>query len=218
MKVYEELIQGTEEWLDVRKGVFTASEMGVWITSDKRNKTQEKAAFFVICRNLAEMSGCELEPFFENWAMRRGTALEPEARQFYTEETGNKVEQVGFALHDNGGFGCSPDGFIDDRKGMLQIKCPVPNTHCKYLLEPGLPDTHKVQVHFEMAVTGAQYNDFYAYCPGLPSMLYRVERDEYTESILSGLLRLSVEFKSYQSKMSALWAEMKKRQTLIDLA
>jgi len=216
MKVYEDIIQGSEEWLELRKSVFTASSMGLWITADSRSKTQEKAALTAIKKKLAEYAGCELKPTYPDWNMERGTALEPEARQFYSDETGNKVEEVGFVLHDNERMGCSPDGFIDDRKGMLQIKCPSPDTHLGYLIEslvsgPFLPDTNKVQLHFEMAITGAKYNDYYAYCPGLPSMLYRVQRDDYTESVLSGLLRLSGEFKIYQKKLEVLWDQMKAR-------
>ena len=36
MKIYEELIQGTEEWLEVRRGVITASECGDWLAEPRR--------------------------------------------------------------------------------------------------------------------------------------------------------------------------------------
>ena len=211
MKVYEDLIQGSDLWLETRKGVFTASSMGAWVLKEKRTKTDDKAAVKAICKNLAEMSGCELAPIFANWAMTRGTELEPEAREYYEQESGNKVEQVGFCIHDNGGFGCSPDGFIDDRKGMVEIKCPIPDTHVGYIFGEELPDTYKVQVHMQMAVTGASYSDFYSYCPGLPSMLIRVDRDEFTEDLLRGLIRLSAEFKDYKAIMSQKWNDMKSR-------
>jgi putative phage-type endonuclease len=211
MKVYDQIEQGTDEWLALRLGVFSASEIGIWVTSDKRNKTQDKAAMSLICKKLAEISGCEMEPFFDNWAIRRGNELEPEARIAYTEETGLEVEEVGFCMHDNGSFGCSPDGFIRDREGMLEIKCPLPQTHVKYLLDGELPDTYKCQVHMQMAVTGAKYTDFYSYCPGLPSMRISVLRDDFTESMLSGLLRLSYEFEGHKKTMADLWDQMKSR-------
>jgi len=210
MKVID-CAQRSDEWFEARKGVFTASSMGAWVSKEKRTKTDEKAALTAICKNLAEMSGCELAPIFANWAMTRGTELEPEAREYYEKESGNKVEEVGFCIHDNGGFGCSPDGFIDDRKGMVEIKCPEPQTHVKYIFGESLPDTYKVQVHMQMSVTGASYSDFYSYCPGLPSMLIRVERDAYTEDLLRGLIRLSAEFKEYKTIMAAKWETMKAR-------
>lgn len=212
MKVYEDMVQGSDEWLEIRKGIFTASEMGKWITAEKRGVVQQKAAFKAICNNLAEMSGCEAKPLWPDWYMERGTRLEPEARESYQIESGYEVEQVGFCLHDNGQFGCSPDGFVENRKGMIQIKCPAGFTHAKYMLEDdSFLDDHKIQLHMEMAVTGAKFNEFYSYCPGLPSVLIRVERDAYTEDLLRGLIRLSAEFKEYKAIMSQKWKAMKTR-------
>jgi putative phage-type endonuclease len=214
MKYFDKVIQGSDEWLELRSGVFTASEIGVWVSKDKRTKTDDKAALTLICKKLAEMSGCEMEPFFDNWAMRRGTELEPEARSAYTDETGIEVEEVGFCLHDNGGFGCSPDGFIENREGMLEIKCPLPQTHVRYLLDGELPEAYKCQVHMQMAVTGAEHTHFYSYCPSLPSMRVDVPRDDFTESMLSGLLRLTYEFDAYKAVMKTKWDEMKSRYEL----
>ena len=182
------------------------------MTAESRNKTQEKAAMAAICKNLAEMSGCEMKPVHKDWCMERGTRLEPEARGAYEYETGKETEEVGFCIHENGGFGCSPDAFIDGRKGMVQIKCPLPQTHVKYLLNQDtfLAD-YKIQMHMEMAVTGASFNDFYSYCPGLPSMLVRVDRDAFTEDLLRGLIRLSSEFEEYKEEMARKWGEMSAR-------
>jgi len=211
MLVYN-MEQGTDEWLEARKGVFTASQMGIWVTKEKRTKTDDKAAFASICKTLAELSGCEMAPVFPNWAMKRGTELEPLARAAFQEESGLDVEEVGFCVHDNGGFGCSPDGFTNDRKGLVEIKCPLPETHVKYTLNPeSFVDTYRIQIHMQMAVTGADYCDCYSFCPLLPSMLLRVERDAFTEDLLRGLIRLADEFKEYKKEMAAKWAEMKKR-------
>jgi len=210
MKVYD-CEQRSEEWFELRKGVFTASDMGAWVLAEKRNKTQEKAAFSAICKKLAEMSGCEMEPVFQNWAMKWGTEHEDEARDFYTEETGNEVEEVGFCIHDNGGFGCSPDGFIHERKGMLEIKCPLPQTQVKRLLQGGFPDEHFIQCHMQMAVTGCKYVDFYSYCPSLPSFSARLDWDDTTYKMLAGLNRLSKELKEHQTHIFKLWDEMKNK-------
>ena len=199
-----ECTQNTPAWFKARLGVFTASAMGLWLLADKRNKTQEKAALKAICDNLSEMGGLEMVPPPRNYILERGHELEPFARDAYTELTGREVEQVGFVLHDAGGFGCSPDGFIDDRKGSLQIKCPFGPGQIKSLFNPGLPDEYKIQVHMEMAVCGTRYNDYFSYCPGATSMLYCVERDKFTESVLSGLLRLNYEFDKYRGRLDVL--------------
>lgn len=203
--------QNTPEWYFARLGIFTASTMGKWLVAEKRGVVAEKAALKAIVDNLSEMSGLEMVPPPRNYILDRGHELEPFARRAYTELTGREVEQVGFVLHDVGGFGCSPDGFIDDREGMLQIKCPFGPGHLKSVLFPGLPEEYKIQVHMEMAVTGAKYNDYFSYCPGADHMLFRVERDAFTESVLSGLLRLNYEFDQYRETLDANWLEMKKR-------
>ena len=202
-----ECTQSTHDWYKARMGVFTASVLGKWLVADKRTATQEKAALKAIVDNLAEMGGLEMVPPPRSYILDRGHELEPFARDAYTKLTGRAVEEVGFVLHDAGGFGCSPDGFIDDRKGNLQIKCPFGPGQIKSLLNPGLPDDYKIQVHMEMAVCGTQYNDYFSYCPGADSMLYRVHRDKFTEEVLSCLLRLNYEFDIYRNKMDVIHCE-----------
>ena len=204
-------VQNTPAWYKARLGVFTASAMGKWLVAEKRNARDEKAALKAIVDNLAEMGGLEMVPPPRNYILDRGHELEPFARDAYVKLTGNEVEQVGFVLHDNGGFGCSPDALVNNREGNLQIKCPFGPGQIKSLLNPGLPDDYKIQVHMEMAVCGTQYNDYFSYCPGAASMLYRVERDKFTESVLSGLLRLNYEFDKYREKIDALWHQEKER-------
>jgi len=215
MRYHTDLIQGTSEWLDLRIGTISASEIGVWVTKEKRTKTDEKAALNLICLKLAEKSGEEMQPFYETWAVKRGSALEPEARKAYELESGNEVEEVGFIMHDNGMMGVSPDGLTRNRKSGVEIKAPLPQTHVKYLLDGTLPEQYKAQCHMQMAICEWEYVDFYSYSPSLPSLMVRVKRDEFTESMLSGLLRFCYEYKAKTAIMSEKWEEMKTRQKLI---
>ena len=211
MKVFEELIQGTDEWLEVRSGVISASEVGAWVAKEKRTKTDEKAALNLICLKLAEKSGEEMQPFYETWAVKRGNALEPEARKAYELESGNEVEEVGFVMHDNNMMGVSPDGLTRNRKSGVELKCPLPQTHVKYLLDGVLPEQYKPQVHMQMAICEWEFCDFYSYSPSLPPFMLRVERDDFTEAMLSGLLRFCYEYKMKNAVMAVKWDEMKKR-------
>lgn len=150
-----------------------------------------------------------------NAAVQRGIALEDLARETYERRTGHNVTSVGLCLHDSGGFGCSPDGLvIPEGKGTrsqaeghgLEIKCPIPETHAKYLLAGTLPDEYRPQIHCSLAVTGLDRWDFMSFCPGLPSLILTVERDDYTERMLAGLLSLSAELDATRAKLSAMWA------------
>lgn len=148
-------------------------------------------------------------------AIMRGNLLEPLAREAYERRTGYSVSTVGLCVHDSGGFGCSPDGLVCDfaEEGAaffpwthgVEIKCPIPETHSKYLLAGTLPDEYRPQVHASLAVTGLDRWDFLSFCPGLPSLLITVERDEYTERMLRGLLDLSAELEATRAKLSEMW-------------
>jgi len=205
--------QRSEEWFNIRKGVFTASESGLWVSKEKRTKKDEGAAYSAICEKLAQKSGAEMPPRARpTWEMKRGVELEDDARKQYEEETGRSVEEVGFVLHANKYIGASPDGFIEERKGLVEIKVPSPKTHVKYLLNKQLfIDYCNIQAHHQMAASGTGYCDIYAYCPCLPSILIRIERDAFTEDLLRGLIRLSKELKQYEGEMSSIWDAMKSR-------
>lgn len=115
-------------------------------------------------------------------AMRNGSQCEPEARRWYEYDRGLSVEQVGFCLDDYGRFGCSPDGLVNG-DGLLELKCPQPETHVGYLLGQTLPDDYKPQVHMQLIVTGRKWVDFVSYCAGFDPFMYRVEPDEFTETL-----------------------------------
>lgn len=142
--------------------------------------------------------------------IQRGIALEPEAREWYLNETGNQVIEVGFITSSHGGFGCSPDGLIKSyptefwSKG-LEIKCPMPETHLRWLLDGVLPDDHKLQCHAGMAVTDLKSWDFLSYCPGEAPLLVTVEWDDYTSKLQSGLIELVKQKAIIKSQLRALW-------------
>lgn len=58
-------------------------------------------------------------------AMRRGTELEPHARQLYGTLMHTKPECIGFVLADDRMKGFSPDAFIG-KDGVLEIKTKNP--------------------------------------------------------------------------------------------
>lgn len=125
---------------------------------------------------LAEwLVGGQVDNFTTQW-MERGTELEPRARAFYELETGNEVEQVGFVRHGNIDTGCSPDGLMDS-KG-LEIKCPAPQTHVKYLLQQKCPADYVPQVQGSMWICERDEWDFISFEPNMKPLLLTVKRDE----------------------------------------
>ena len=210
MKIHD-VKQGSDEWLALRRQYFTGSALGDWLLDGDRTKTSRKAWQNAIWNKLGELSQDD-EPNFPNWAMKRGTELEPLARQAYERHTGFKVREVGFISHDSDGFGISPDGLIvgsldfpigdDDFYHGLELKCPVARTMLKWLDAGTLPDEHKLQVHASLAASGLQRWDFFAYHPELIPLHIIVERDEFTDQVLAGLLKLSDDYSAAKAKLA----------------
>lgn len=168
--------------------------------------TRDKAWKNAIWDKLGELSQDE-EPEKETWAMRRGKELEPLARAAYESHTGYKVTEVGFISHDCDGFGVSPDGLIPTHCPVgwshgLELKCPVARTILKWLDAGTLPDEHKLQVHASMAASGLDRWDFFAWHPELVPLHLIVKRDDFTEQVLAGLLKLSDDYSAAKAKLA----------------
>jgi len=77
MIIHDDVEQGTDEWLELRRGKFTASIASKLITPTGRPSKQYKGE---IGRIIAESMGWqEPEPFVQTYWMERGTELEAEA-------------------------------------------------------------------------------------------------------------------------------------------
>jgi len=172
--------QQTPEWYMHRKGVPSASEMSKIITSTGKRSSSIDG---YIAQLIIEATVKAPAQWIGTEEMQRGNDLEPEARRLYSFLKEKPVEQVGFCLTDDRRFGCSPDGFIDDRKGGLEIKCPKLEIHVGYGIKGILPTAYKVQVHASMFVTGCNYWDFMSYHPDVDPFILRVERDDFTDKL-----------------------------------
>jgi hypothetical protein len=165
--------QGTPEWLRSRIGLPTASGFENILTAKtlKPSASQEKYAAKLLAEWWLGVSLDEQSSGF----MERGTQLEPEARDWYSFTHGRTVQEVGFCLHDDGFAGYSPDGLVDD-DGLIEIKCPAPQTHMMYK-EYGFDD-YVLQTQGGLWITGRKWIDKVSYHPVIPSVVVRVERDE----------------------------------------
>ncbi len=193
MKIYKDIVQGSDEWLAIRKGRPTASRFSDIITATGLpSKSVEP-----YIRELIAECFC---PDFSAWAgsiyTDRGVAMEPEAREAFSKETGLMVEQVGFVLSDDGVCGCSPDSLIEGHKAGLEIKCPTPKAHVGYVLDGVLPSDYRQQVHGSMAITGLKEWHFWSYFPGMKPLHLIVKRDGYTDKVEAALADFIIRYKA----------------------
>lgn len=166
--------QGTQEWLDARVGVLTASKMDMIITpkTGKPSSSMAKLAYQMIAE---ETLGRSLDDASSGF-MQRGGALEAEARSWYELERDVEVQRVGLCVSNDGLVGFSPDGLVGE-DGGVEIKCPSAAVHMSYLLGEAGPEYY-CQIQGSLWVSERQWWDFVSYCPYLPPVLIRFQRDE----------------------------------------
>lgn len=205
---YYNVVQGEDRWFELRKGVPTASCFDRIITPAKAQLSAAADGY------IAELIGEQLSLIppegvenYTNRAIRWGQQTEAEARRYYQLERGTDVGNGGFCMTDDGRFGASPDFLVGIEvvaewsaelhaptvyevvkvKGAGELKCPQAGTQVAYVLAGTLPMEYKAQVHGHLIVTEAAWCDFLSYAPGLPPLLVRVERDEFTDKLSAAL-------------------------------
>ena len=172
--------QGTDEWLDARLGLVTASEMDNLITPGWKVKDMDSAGpRTYLYRKIAEAWLCRPVNLFGSFATDQGNALEPEARPWFELAHDCEVStRAGFILTDCGRAGCSPDGIIVGKDEGLEIKCPQETNAVRYAIEGILPPDYELQVHASMFVTGFDRWHFVSYHRKLPKLHLVINRDE----------------------------------------
>lgn len=204
--------QGTEEWLRLRAGRPTASNFDKIVTAAKCDLSKQAEGYMADL--VAESYVPDWNPIKPSYWMQRGTAMEPEARKAFKDELGlqdNELTQVGFILHAGGVLGCSPDSLIlQDAKPVsgVEIKCPAPNTHVKWVMAGGVPDEHRLQVHGSLVVSGLDTWHFWSYYPGMKPHHVIVYRDEYTAKVEKALLQFAEDYRAYYGKARSLLTVM----------
>jgi hypothetical protein len=186
MKIHTEFQQNSLEWLLARAGVVTASEFDSIMTPEFKPRTGETVKSYLALK-LAEWWTGGPMPGFNTIDMEFGKIREDEAIPTYTLETGIAIQRVAFITTDDGKIGCSPDGLIGDDSG-IEVKCPLPQTHVKYLLSGIVPKDYAAQVHGAMYVTGRSHWVFMSYSPRFPLLIIDVERDEEIQEKIGSAL------------------------------
>lgn len=176
----EEIIQGSDEWFDLKRGKVSASKIADVMSKLKGGAEPASVKNYratLVCERLTGTT----EESYCNAAMQRGVELEPLARECYEFIKGVTVEQIAFVDHPTVPWsGASPDGMVGE-DGLIEIKCPNTATHIEYLLGGKPPAQYVPQMQWQMACTGRQYCDFVSYDDRLPEELQlfivRLHRD-----------------------------------------
>lgn len=166
--------QNSPEWHECRRGLPTASEFSTILAKGKsggKSITRQK----YLARLAGEIITGEPEETFTSAAMERGYSMEDEARRAYEFDREVSAGIVGFVR--NGKKGASPDSFIGE-DGLLEIKTKKPSVFIECLSRDDIPPEHKAQIHGQLWVCEREWCDLSIYWPKMPSLIYRVHRDE----------------------------------------
>jgi len=169
--IYREVEQGSDSWLELRKGKVTASRVADVLAKTKTGVSASRGNYLIELA-LQRVTGV-IEPSFTNDAMQWGKDNEQTARTAFEVAHNVFVDQVAFVDHPTiKDFGCSPDGIIGD--SLLELKCPYQSAvHWSYFKD-GCPSKYYTQIQAQMSCTGAKSVWFVSFDPRMParSQLY----------------------------------------------
>ena len=181
IEIFENVEQGSEEWLMLRLGVPTASNFSIMMASGTDGEASKTRAKLMRVMAGEILTGRPGEGKIVTAAMQRGKDMEQEARQHYIDTHFAEVRQVGFMrrkLPSGRYVGCSPDALIGDRKA-LEIKTMAPDLMIERLEKgAGMPTEHRAQVHGTMWVGDLSEVDLLLFYSGMPvAPKFTVKRD-----------------------------------------
>lgn len=174
---HHEVAQGSDEWLAVRCGILTASEMKLILTPKQLKTANNADSRTHVYELLAQRITQYVEPHYISFDMLRGTNDEVEAKILYSANY-EPVQDVGFVTNDKFGFciGYSPDGVIGE-DGLIECKSRRQKYQIETISTGALPKEYLLQIQTGLLVTERKWCDFISYSGGLPMMTLRVFPD-----------------------------------------
>ncbi len=173
---HHDVCQGTEEWLQLRTGLITASEIKLLMTPTLKPANNDKSR-----SHLYELAAQRIsnytEPSFVSEDMMRGWSDEVLARQAYAEHYAPVIE-CGFVTLQIGAetIGYSPDALVGE-DGLIECKSRRQKYQIKTICDAIVPEEYMLQIQTGLMVTGRKWLDFVSYCGGLPMVVIRVYPD-----------------------------------------
>ena len=210
IKIYDQLDQGSPEWLQARCGLLTASEMKLIVTPTMKVANNDKTRSHIYQLLFQRLTGF-VEPQYISDAMLRGQEDEVYARAAYAEHFA-PVTEVGFITSDRWGFtiGYSPDGLVGD-DGLIEVKSRAGKYQVQTIATDEVPDEYMIQLQTGLLVTGRKWIDFISYSAGLPMFVKRVEPDLLMQgAIVAAATAFEAKLAAEETQYRATLAKMPK--------
>lgn len=201
--------QGTPEWLELRRGIVTASYIGKLLTGGgtvSKSRTAENAMLTLAAERLTG----RIERIPTTRDMERGTWNEPFARDLYAAHFSVQVDEIGFMTEDRWGFtlGYSPDGAVGD-DGLIEIKSRRSWRQVATIIDRDVPPENQAQIQCGLLVSGRSWCDYVSFSEGCPLFVTRVYPDEHWQtSILTATQRFEQLFLTIEDRINSSTAGM----------
>lgn len=160
---FYDISQNTDEWLSMRAGKLTSSNLGK-VMANYGKAFGEPAKKLAVTIAIEQITGNPISSNYTNEHMERGHEQEPIARMLYEDQTFSNVTNGGFFGSDN--IGCSPDGLAGS--GVIEIKSVIESVHFANVKRQGVDPAYKWQCIGNLKFTGSDWIDFISYCEGYP--------------------------------------------------
>lgn len=204
-----DVLQGSDEWEELRLGRLTASEMKLIVTPATLKAAANDKARAHLWELLAQRITKYVEPHFYGEEMERGHRDEVEVRRLYSEHF-SPVEECGFITNDSFGFtlGYSPDGLIEGRTAGIEAKSRRQKFQAQTIVEHHLigavPTDYLIQCHTGMIVADLNRMDLVSYSGGMPMIPMQVFPDD---KIHNAIIEISGEFERQLAEKLAAYRD-----------
>lgn len=194
-RFYHRLQQGCDEWLMLRMGMITASEISKLVTPTLKIANNETSRGYIY-EMAAHRMNPVIEPHYMSFDMERGHTEEVLAKAVYQKHY-EQTSECGFIINHALGFpvGCSPDALVGD-DGLIEVKSRANKLQIKTIVEGfdgdvvdggggiSVPKQFMLQIQAQLWVSGRDWCDFISYSNGLNMIVTRVfPQQEYFDVI-----------------------------------
>lgn len=175
---FPDVIQGSDEWHDQRRGIVTASVVGQLVTPKTLRIAANDKSRSIVAQLVAERITGYTDPTYIGDDMLRGIEDELRARDLYAEVYDRPVREIGFLLRkeDTWQLGYSPDGLVGD-DGLIEVKSRRSKLHLRTILDDEVPAEYMAQCQAGLLVSERAWLDFISYSGGMPMWHKRLYPD-----------------------------------------
>ena len=191
--MWAEVEQNTDEWLQMRSGLLTMSNLGL-VMANLGKKFGEPAKKLAVRIAVEQITGKFIQGGYSNADMDRGHEQEPIAIGLYEQERFIDVDSPGF--YSDGSLGGSPDGLVGD-DGLIEVKSSIAHIHYNRIKSGNIEAGYKWQCWGNLMLSERKWIDFVSYCSEFPEgrqlHIQRLVADHLPGAVIRGRVKSYLE-------------------------